>query len=269
LETVWRGIIAVAAPTPPALPSPAAIHVKPRPLPPKEISAMGFFKRIVGALFVSTFGESEEKQKRRLALAAAEKRWQDVIHQWTSETGDFRFRLRRIELQRLRDDYKMLDAEQKTARQALRNTVRDRQLHRYLDGFIIEDKTIPQIGPGRRDILRSFGIETAADIDETKIDRTKIPGFGPSLTAQILDWRRDLERKFVFDPSKGVDQADVYALDHRFRQRCQHLEGQLLAGMESLNALRTEALARARALKPMVDHAARCLAQAKADFSIA
>lgn len=263
LEAVWRQIMAVDAPTPPALPSPSAMHAKPRPLPPSSDSLMGVVKWVFGALF----GESEEKKKRRLALAAAAKRWQEIKQQWMSETGDARFQHRLTELHALRDDYKRVDAEYTAALQALQNTVRERQLHRFLDSFIIEEQDVPQIGPSRSNTLRSFSIETAADIDANAI--LGIPGFGPSLTAALMDWRRDLERKFVFNPSKGIDQADVSALDHRFRQRRQNLEGKLLAGAESLNALRAEAFARARALKPIVDNAARCLAQAQADFSIA
>lgn len=58
------------------------------------------------------------------------------------------------------------------------------------------------IGAGRIAQLVSFGIETAADIDLTIV--SQIPGFGDQLTERLFKWRRDLERRFRFNP-KSVD----------------------------------------------------------------
>lgn len=292
LEKTWRQIIAIEPPRPPALLSPLAIRVSPRPLPSAEKSrrALNIAKRILAValligtlaafpsaicisaiiaivLFVTSSGESPEKEKRRLALNVAEERWRGIERRWAIETGNSRFRQRLMQLESLRSEYQKLDFAYRASRQDLQNTVRDRQLYHFLDRFYVEQGGIPKIGPTRCATLASFGIETAADVVEYKI--LAIPGFGPSLTAQIVDWRRDLERRFVFDPSKGVDPADILALDHRFRQKRQQLEGELLAGVESLNALRAEAFARARALRPEADSAAASLAQARADLSIA
>jgi DNA-binding helix-hairpin-helix protein with protein kinase domain len=47
-------------------------------------------------------------------------------------------------------------------------------MEEFLDRFEIERATIPSIGPGRKQTLSSYGIETAADIKESEI--AKVPG---------------------------------------------------------------------------------------------
>jgi DNA-binding helix-hairpin-helix protein with protein kinase domain len=291
LEHLWRRISSIAPPVAAPLPSPSQCIVSPRPLPGKAIAHnhLNIFKRIAAAaivvgtfvifpgaivltgilaciLFAMSFTDSEEKVKRQFALNVAKKRWQEVERQWWHDVGDTKFRARLSELQRLRNDYEKLDRDYGTARQQLHATMRDRQLHRFLDEFYIEGHPIPQIGASRKATLASFGIETAADIQRNKI--RSIAGFGAVLTQQLLDWRRELEQKFVFNTTKGVDPADLAALDQRFRQQRRQLEGELLAGPESLNRLRAEVAARVRALLTQVETAARDLAQATADFSV-
>ena len=79
---------------------------------------------------------------------------------------------------------------------------REVQLRAYLDSFRIGPGCVQGIGAGRIAQLVSFGIETAADLDVTII--SQIPGFGDQLTERLVKWRRDLERRFRFNP-KSVD----------------------------------------------------------------
>lgn len=81
-------------------------------------------------------------------------------------------------------------------------TPREVQLRAYLDSFRIGPGCVHGIGAGRIAQLVSFGIETAADLDLTIV--SQIPGFGDQLTERLFKWRRDLERRFRFNP-KSVD----------------------------------------------------------------
>jgi DNA-binding helix-hairpin-helix protein with protein kinase domain len=114
--------------------------------------------------------------------------------------------------------------------------------------------------------LASFGIETAADIDPRKIRRIK--GFGKSLTDELVGWRKSLERRFVFDPTKGVDPADMAALEQKFHQRRTQIESTLRAGPDLLNQVRSDALRKRPLPQGDVEGAARALAQARADMSV-
>lgn len=59
----------------------------------------------------------------------------------------------------------------------------------HLDRQIIARSSIAGIGPSRKAVLASFGIETASDVEEQRIRR--IPGFGPHLAKQLMRWRND------------------------------------------------------------------------------
>jgi DNA-binding helix-hairpin-helix protein with protein kinase domain len=81
-------------------------------------------------------------------------------------------------------------------------TPRQVQLRAYLDSFRIGPGCVQGIGAGRIAQLVSFGIETAADLDLRIV--SQIPGFGDQFTDRLFKWRRDLERRFRFNP-KSVD----------------------------------------------------------------
>lgn len=75
----------------------------------------------------------------------------------------------------------------------------------------------PNIGQARCAVLRSWGIDTAADIDEAKI--AEIPGFGKSLTDTLVIWREMKEKAFVFSTSAIVDPHEVQRIDRKLAAR--------------------------------------------------
>ena len=196
----------------------------------------------------------------------AQGNWNAAEQRWRREAGDGVFKEKLQELIRLKSQYESLDAEYAQEKQKLQTTIREHQLHKFLDSFFIDDHKIPNIGPGRKATLASFGIETAADIDPHKIRRIK--GFGRSLTDDLVRWRKSLESRFVFDPSKGIDPADVAALNQKFRQRRTQIESALLASPELLNQVRADVIRKRQSLQVEVEAAARALAQARADRSV-
>jgi len=83
-----------------------------------------------------------------------------------------------------------------------------------------------------------------------------------------VQWRKRLEGKFRFDPSKGVDTADIAALNQKFRQERTQIEGALLATPEILNKVRGQILIRREAIRQQIEDVAKSLAQARADLSV-
>lgn len=73
-------------------------------------------------------------------------------------------------------------------------TYRNHQLTKHLERIVIARASIDGIGPSRKALLASFGIETAADVEQNAIMR--IAGFGPGLTDRLLSWRRSCEQEF-------------------------------------------------------------------------
>ena len=76
----------------------------------------------------------------------------------------------------------------------------------YLAGFRIDAK-LPNIGPARCAVLRSWGIDTAADVDEGRI--VDIPAFGRSLTDKLVIWRDVKEKAFVYNAAPMIDPLEV------------------------------------------------------------
>jgi DNA-binding helix-hairpin-helix protein with protein kinase domain len=210
--------------------------------------------------------DDRERRQRQARLDAATRRWDAVKYQWNHETGGNKVVAERQRLEGIRKQYEGLRGEYARDKQRLNNSVREKQLERFLEGFCIDDHDIPLIGPARKATLASFGIESAADIDHRKI--MAIHGFGTSLTLNLVVWRKQIEKCFVFDPTKGVDPADVAALDQLYRKKRQQLEAELLAGPERLRQLVADANRQRQSLESEVRLAVSELAQARADMTV-
>lgn len=94
--------------------------------------------------------------------------------------------------------------------------------------------TVPGLTPGLKSALVSYGVETAADISSHSVDA--VPGFGPVRTKLLVDWRHELERKFVFQPSRAVDLRPLGRIYTPARLR---IQGQLTQGSAELNGLKS------------------------------
>lgn len=151
------------------------------------------------------------------------------------------FRNLRRELERQKQEYERLPEVRAHRFQELANTVRQRALDAYLDKHRIIDATITNIGSSRSSTLLSYGIETALDVNASAIEA--IPGFGPSLASWLVAWRRDLERRFVFDASRYDDSADRRRIDQEEARRTLQLRSELAGGAAKLKSI-AEAAAR-------------------------
>lgn len=110
--------------------------------------------------------------------------------------------------------------------------LRERQLHRFLENYSVETAKIKGLGDGRKAILRSYGIDTAADVSKSRIEA--ISGFGPASSASLMDWRASLEKKFNFDPRQPVNPADVNRIKKQIDQQRSQLEQTLRSRLAEL-----------------------------------
>lgn len=290
LNQAWQRILVVASPGKAPNISPDSFSPFPSPLPPKfryakiwgvvrKLAAVGIviwcLSSFPGAiiyvlifaaiLFFWHIDDSAEKRARQDAARVAETKWDETLRRWNFEAGDTAFTQKLQEATKMKSKYENLNNEYSKEKQKLQAAVRERQLHKFLDTFFIHDHSIPQIGAGRKATLASFGVETAADVERGKI--FGISGFGPGLTNELVQWRKGLESKFRFDPSKGVDPADIAALNQKFRLERTQIEGALLATPEILNQVREQTLLRREAIRSQIEDVAKALAQARADLS--
>ena len=108
-----------------------------------------------------------------------------------------------------------------------------RQRNAYLDQFSIRRANISGIGPAKTAALISFGIETAADVNQSAV--RAVPGFGQVMTGKLMDWRRKHEAQFRYNLTPNAqDVADEKALRARFAAEKAKLESTIRNGLGTL-----------------------------------
>ncbi len=295
LARVWASIQAISPPPAPHIPTTSNFTVTAQPLPagvPGEVTikvyraiavALGLFVAVaesktffwgilvsvIGWFVASNIGGTErtaEKSRRATTLQSATTAYNTLVARTLQEAGPQAFLSKRNELEKLRNEHQGLPEAERLALFQLNSTARERQKQRFLDTCFIENATISGVGPARKATLRSFGIETAADISRKKV--MQIQGFGESLTRAMTDWRASCERRFVFNAATAVTDADRQAVRSSIAARRNSIETALNNGPSELQNLVRHAAMQLPKLNPLLEDAARKLAQAEIDLLV-
>jgi len=143
-----------------------------------------------------------------------------------------------------------------------------RQRQAFLDQFSVRRANISGIGPAKTATLISFGIETAADVNQSAVLR--VPGFGDVMTGKLMVWRRGHESRFRYDRTPNAqDVADERALRGRFMAERAKLESTIRNGLGTLRNARAkiEALPARAKNDPALLNALKARAQAERDLN--
>ncbi len=188
-----------------------------------------------------------------------QKRWQAEIG-----NGNTSYRTKKQELENKKTEYLGLHELRQQKINQLENNRRKSQLHHYLDKFNIWHSNISGIGPTRKSTLQSYGIETAADINENDI--LNVPGFGQAYTEKLVRWRRDHERKFVFNPTQSIAASEISLVDGEIAVTRRKLEQELRHGLGQLQQISQEINRISRSMIDESQKIIQTLAQAEADL---
>jgi DNA-binding helix-hairpin-helix protein with protein kinase domain len=292
MDTIWRDILAMAVPALP--PIPALPHLAPSATAQAigkrrgvwrgmgfamatlifvlglAFDSSSFLLWLIVACVIGLWVNSRGGVDRSPLLAAqrqAKARYDDLSGRWKREEGTPSFSAKYSELKALRDEWTGLPAQRK---QRFEQLVANRQKHAlqaFLDQYEIERAKIPGIGAGKKAMLESFNIETAADITQHAV--MQVPGFGPALTEKLMRWRRGIERNFRFDPQSAIDPRQIADLDRTIALRKADIENALQAGRAGLIQLRSAILARRQAIEGPLQQSTIDYAQATADLNAA
>jgi DNA-binding helix-hairpin-helix protein with protein kinase domain len=200
----------------------------------------------------------EEKRKRNDALSSAKKVWDSAYNQWLKTSIEEPFNSKLQELKKLRDEYNNLDVD----KQRESNTY---LLHSFLEQQFIELGKIQGLGVQRIATLAAWGIETAADVIQSRVQA--LPGFGPTRTTDLLAWRANLEAKFRSNPQRW-NRASLAGLEQKYTQKRQDLERALSEGPSRLKQLKSQATQQQASALTHLQQLAENLAQTKADMSV-
>jgi DNA-binding helix-hairpin-helix protein with protein kinase domain len=228
-----------------------------------------FIAGCIGWTMAGSAGSSEraaEHKRRQAVQQSVKQEYYALVARLKKETGPEGFLSKRSQLAKLRDEYQSLSQNEKLELDKLHSTARERQKQKFLDSCFLDSANIPGVGPGRKAALRSFGIETAADVNRSKV--LQVRGFGEGLTRAVVDWKASCERRFVFNSASVVSEADKNAVRAKFDGRKVAIEAALGTGPNELQRLRQQATSNAAALVPKLEEIVQRLAQADKDLSI-
>ena len=267
IAALWAKVNSVPNPgSPPALPrvdgltvtlSPAALELQQATYGAKL--AAGFL-----ALIGRTSRIHSLKKEVDTKAADARTRWQNLQNNWDRYNTGKDFQDILLYLQNLRGQYDALPQKRLQELQKLEANRYRLQLHAHLDRCRISHARITGVGDAKKATLQSYGIETAADIEDNRV--LAVPGFGPVLLGNIKRWRDQQERRFSFDPNRGVDQAAKNAVERQILIEKVDLERKLNEGLSKLTVSSHHIKTRRCTLLAQAEQAAHDLAQAEADL---
>lgn len=295
LARVWAAIEALKPPPPVQIPLPGQFSVTGMPLPANAqpagnaiilrgiIVALGIvlvaaeLLPFVLVLFMAglawiasspkeSLEYNLERIRRRAARDTALAEYQKAALNLKNSTGPDGFQTKKAELRRLYLEHQDLPELEKRELAKLKSTGEARQREQYLERFFIDKAQISGVGPARKAALRSFGIETAADVTKGRIRQVK--GFGEGLTRAMLDWRASCEKGFKFNPATAVTDQDRQRVRAQVASRRMNIESSLSSGLQELTLLSKSGSRQLEILRAQADAAAQALAQAEADLSV-
>ncbi len=209
-----------------------------------------------------------EADARRRAFAAAEASL-DAAEQEQADVAD-RHRRQHAEatraVHRLAADCRGLAAEHQSELSRLTAGAEAAARVRHLRLHLLADADIPKVGAGRKQALAAAGVFTAADVTVAAILGAK--GFGDALTASVLGWRAEVERRFKFDPAAALPPAAgrVAVASSQARQQ-QHL-AELSRLVAETEGLLVAGRGRTQSLAPRLHAAVSGWEQARCDLAV-
>jgi DNA-binding helix-hairpin-helix protein with protein kinase domain len=205
----------------------------------------------------------EDTQARQRRAEEAARRLQQ---QYDRESEDERWRAKRDELRNQKETYENLAQIRQFKLQQLEAEARKCQLEEFLDQFEISDAEIKGIVSPIKAALLSHGVETAADLTE---EVSQIPSVGRSHAERLLEWRRNLEQRFGFDPARGVSPEACFKTEREVDALRFRLESELSGGAQYLRRVKQEIENRRKKLQPLLTRAREELALAEKDLTVA
>ncbi len=186
-------------------------------------------------------GLKKELAGRRAIAERKREELKDLQDLWDSrgDTAVRRFDSLKAELVKTWERAEHLSAEFQREKDRSEVARRETQLDEYLNQQFIRNEKIARIGPGRLSILLSYGIETAADIETRRL--LQIPGMGAAVVGELVSWREEKARGFVFDPKRAAPVSELRALVIKYRQFQQTFEAKLTSGARDLDQIASSA----------------------------
>jgi DNA-binding helix-hairpin-helix protein with protein kinase domain len=136
-------------------------------------------------------------------------------------------------IEQLRVDYESLPGRFAADKQGFSDRREELQRKDFLRKVFLAPVQIQGLAPSHKQVLRSFGIETAFDVLFSMPEDIK--GLGEARRGRLHDWARDAQREFRFDPqSASLPPGELRALVTRYRKEQVQIRARLEDACEKL-----------------------------------
>jgi DNA-binding helix-hairpin-helix protein with protein kinase domain len=183
----------------------------------------------VGGIFFwlvrSMLGKPKGVREIQSAFTKAEEDWNNAKAIWNERASPHAFEVKKSDLDQLRRQWDSLSILREKRQRELQARHALLQMETFLDQFELYKAKIDKIGPGRKQILESYGIESASDLSWEALAR--VPGFGPVFQRKLMNWKTTLEKQFVFNPSKPIDPSHLLRIDQENQKARADLQNKL------------------------------------------
>ena len=157
----------------------------------------------------------------------------------------------RESLSQLKQRFDALPTEEQRRIDEYKSNRRAEQLRAFLDGFQIRQFKIQHVGPTKLAMLTSYVIETAADVTNAAVQN--VPGFGPVNSTPLLNWRKKLESRFVYNANPTpTDTIMIGTIKGEIAQRAEEIRKELSTGPDRLTKISAAVRANQGALDPLL-----------------
>jgi DNA-binding helix-hairpin-helix protein with protein kinase domain len=145
------------------------------------------------------------------------------------------------------------------------NKRRGLQMLNYLESQEIRKAKIRHVGLARQTALASYGIENALDITEEKV--LQVPGFGANNSVPLLEWRKHVEKSFVYDPKPNeMDKEELQKVQFEIDLAGSEFRRVLTSGPSDLTRAVHAISAREKKVDPQIARAFAEMRRAKEDL---
>ena len=140
------------------------------------------------------------------------------------------------------------------------------QLLKFLESQEIRKAKIRHVGLARQTALASYGIENALDITEEKV--LQVPGFGANNSVPLLEWRKNIEKSFVYDPKPNeMDKDELQKVQFEIDQKGSEFRKILISGPSDLTRAAHAINVREKKVDPVIGRAYSEFRRAKEDLT--
>lgn len=231
-------------------------------------AGVGFF---VGAIvmtgFIVSLNNSGKNNKIDLELRLEKARmdWNQLENEWITTDAAPQFNSDISLIRQKISEHHNLQQQSREKVKILHNEVFHYNLEVYLSSFKIGDANIPGVGRKNLELLKGFGIRSAADADAKHLN--SLPPIDDEVKTKIVEWRKNLERSFVYNPDTEIPGGEQKRMSDDFAKQRGRIERQIENLLVNLRSGSTMLRQRQQHLSAKAETVARQLLQSESDLS--